>query len=124
MGWLNSFTEDIQRALVLAIVLLFLTLLLVAVLVAAFLWKEWYNLSPPVKFLLLMAALIVGVIVAVVTGALAESQLRNAWNELLLGARHLWLLFDGFTRSHRWVGLLLLAAIPLLLLGTTEDENV
>lgn len=115
MGWLNAVTEDIQRALVLAIVLLFLTLLLVAVLVVAFLWREWYNLSPPVKFLLVAGAVIVGLMIALVTGALVEDQVYAVWEASVAYAYHLWMRFDGFTRSHSWVGMVLLGLMPLLL---------
>lgn len=91
--------------------------ILTVILLAVVLWPRFQNLRPGKRFVLVLLALVV---LGAWTGHITADRLERAgapvtWEGAVAQAQHIWLRFDGFTRTHQWVGVLMLALTPGLL---------
>jgi hypothetical protein len=122
MVWLEQATSNTERGLYTLALLMLLTLGLVLITFLVVVWSKWMALPFGAKLLCLLGLGIVGLMVALVVGWVAEDSVRQAYAAAVAQATHLWRIFDGFTRSHRWVGMVLLALLPALLWPSDEEE--
>lgn len=125
MWWWWRAEEVVQnttRALYLVVVLLLLTFIVVVAIGLALLWAKWETLPPQSKLLVIIAIIILGLMVALITGTILESQVISIWETSVARATHSWRLFDGWTRANQWVGALLLALLPVLFWTCGQEE--
>lgn len=123
MGWLEAVSQNTARALYLVVILLLLSLLLIVVIGLALLWGKWASLPPQAKLLVLIAVGILGLMVALITGFIVEEQLLGVWTASVEWATHIWMRWDGWTRTNQWVGALLLALLPIILWPSEHEEE-
>lgn len=94
----------------------------VVLLVFSIIWAKFSDLPAASKIALLLAiSLVVIAVIWLVSPGMLEDRgvTAEALQSLMV---HMWREVDGFSRSHRWIGLALLASIPFLL-WPSHDET-
>lgn len=119
MSWLMQ-ASDVQDLMYKLMLFLFVLAGLIVLVLVMVVWTFWNTCSPAQKTVIKVALVLAGLLYAIVAGWAVTQVLRQlgvplSWDDWLTWATDKWMRFDGFTRSHRWLGAVGLALVPLLL---------
>lgn len=106
--------EDVQRGLYVLVLLILGIFVLLVVTLVTVLWGRYASLSPPAKLAIGLLIGAVALYVALVVGWIGFPVIKGYWEAAVVASTHTWYRFDTFTRKYPWVGMLLVALLPLL----------
>ncbi len=115
-------TTGVEELLYKLTILMLVVLGTIVLLVFSIIWAKFSDLPAMSKVGLVLALVLIALVVIwIMSPELLEDNgvTAEALQSLIV---HIWREVDGFARSHRWIGLVLLASIPFLL-WPSHDET-